>query len=77
MTSQVIQASRHEVAETYGSQSILGFVRNALQAMCAHAANRRAERALREMDPRMLKDIGIDRSEIMSVIYTGTLDRRS
>ncbi len=77
MTSEAIDTSRQDMAEAYAPQSILNSVRSACTFMRRHAARKRAERDLREMNPRMLKDIGIDRSEIMSVVYTGKRDRRS
>ena len=77
MTSEAIQTSHRTTAATYTSQSIFSAVRGAWKAVRKHAEHRRAERALRAMEPRMLKDIGIDRSEIMSIVYTGKLDRRS
>jgi uncharacterized protein YjiS (DUF1127 family) len=45
----------------------------------AYAEYRRKRRALaqlRSVDPRMLKDLGIDRSELESIVFNNTRDRR-
>ena len=38
------------------------------RSFCANLARKRAERQLHALDDRLLKDIGIDRSEIGSVL---------
>lgn len=41
-----------------------------------HRERRRAMAELRSVDPRALKDMGIDRSEVASIIYCNDSDRR-
>jgi uncharacterized protein YjiS (DUF1127 family) len=48
---------------------IVGVARRAWQRYWANNAQRSAVFALRALDDRTLKDIGIDRSEIESVVY--------
>jgi uncharacterized protein YjiS (DUF1127 family) len=76
MTIEAITARHHEAENTTVASMIFNAVRSAWNAAGKHIGRRRAERALREMDPRLLKDIGIDRNEIMSVVYTGSVERR-
>ena len=59
-----------QASETSLSSRIAGHVRQAWQHYWTQKTRRAAVLALRTLDDRTLKDIGIDRSEIESVVYT-------
>ena len=42
----------------------------------ARTHNKRNARSLRALDERTLRDMGINRSEILSVVYTNSSERR-
>jgi len=53
----------------------LGLLKRAVMALLAYRALRRAEARLMALDPWMLKDIGIDRSEIRSSLMAMDRER--
>lgn len=57
----------------------LGLIENATAAVRAHRTRRERRMAVRhlsELDDNILKDIGIARSEILSVVYGSPAERR-
>ena len=75
MNTEAISIDYHERQKVSVFSSVWTSVNGFWTTIATHAANRRAERDLRAMDARLLKDIGIDRSEIMSVVYTPSRER--
>jgi uncharacterized protein YjiS (DUF1127 family) len=55
----------------------LSLAQRAWRTYWAHKAEQTTVLILRSLDDRTLKDIGMDRSEIESVVYTATRGRRS
>jgi uncharacterized protein YjiS (DUF1127 family) len=55
----------------------VSIVRKAIGALVAYRAFRRAEAKLMALDTRMLNDIGLDRSEIGSVLMDRAGERRN
>lgn len=53
------------------SPTFLGRIADVMRRWHERRARYLAALALRRLDDRMLKDIGVDRSEIDSVVYTG------
>ena len=66
-------AHSHDLAIRTGPASLVGRLSDAVRSAWAGYWTRRAERAtvlvLRSLDSRTLKDIGLHRSEIESVVY--------
>lgn len=56
--------------------SMMQMVAKVSQMISRGMERRRAARAMHMIDARTLKDIGIDRSEIMSVVYSEGQGRR-
>jgi uncharacterized protein YjiS (DUF1127 family) len=52
-----------------------GFIRHAITEFIRYRAFKAAEAKLNELDNRMLKDIGLDRSEIRSALLNARLER--
>jgi uncharacterized protein YjiS (DUF1127 family) len=52
-----------------------GFVRRAITEFIRYRAFKAAEAKLNDLDSRMLKDIGLDRSEIRSALLNAGLER--
>lgn len=75
MTSKAIAIEDQGRPQPFATSHIWNGIQAIWTAITQHAQRRRAVRDLRAMEPRMLKDIGIDRSEIMSVVYTPSRDR--
>lgn len=75
MTSKAIAIETHGRPQPFATSHIWNGIQTIWAAITQHAERRRAVRDLRAMDPRMLRDIGIDRSEIMSVVYTPSRER--
>ena len=67
MTSRLLNRSRFEAGAT---------VANYINSLRNRMKDKRDARALRSLDPRTLRDMGIDRSEIISVIYSDNTERR-
>jgi uncharacterized protein YjiS (DUF1127 family) len=76
MSMDAITTSRHELVIASAASTVFKFIHNAWKAINTHAERRRAEYVLRGLDSRTLGDIGINRSEIMSVVYTSSRERR-
>jgi uncharacterized protein YjiS (DUF1127 family) len=57
--------------------SLLNFVGRIATDLVRYRSFRKAEHELHALDDRMLKDIGIDRSEITSVLSTAAQQRRN
>ena len=76
MTVRNIASLHHEPPDTTVGSVLFKAIANVLGSAMKQLEYRRAERALREMDPRLLKDIGIERSQIMTAVYTGSGQRR-
>ena len=85
MTMSTILEKEHTTIRTTASvvalyysmvQKVLCVGRTLPLALCAYMAHKRAQRQLRALDDRMLKDIGIDRSEIDSVLLDCAGERR-
>lgn len=80
MQKAVQQSTMPTPAETLSQPAIAGIatlmaaVKKLAGDFMAARRNRKAVRDLRGLDNRMLADIGIDRTEIMSVVY-GNSDR--
>jgi uncharacterized protein YjiS (DUF1127 family) len=51
-------------------------VKRLLHRYSEYRKKRRAFAELRSLDPRTLKDMGVDRSEAASIVYGGTRGRR-
>jgi uncharacterized protein YjiS (DUF1127 family) len=58
-------------------RNILNAMKRAIAAILVDRALRKAEAALMALDDRMLKDIGLDRSEIGSMLMDGAAERRN
>jgi uncharacterized protein YjiS (DUF1127 family) len=66
---------------TYATQALSatlpsGFLRRGLSAFWARNTQRATVRILRDLDDATLRDIGLSRSEIESVVYGAPGDRR-
>jgi uncharacterized protein YjiS (DUF1127 family) len=72
--AQTFDAAPHEASRAFG---VLQLTQRAWAAYWAHRAERATVAMLRSLDDRALKDIGLDRSEIESVVYGGREDGRS
>jgi uncharacterized protein YjiS (DUF1127 family) len=57
--------------------AVLGasFLSGLVESIARHSAERRAARALLNMDDYLLRDIGISREEIRNLVHTGRVDR--
>jgi len=53
-----------------------GFLKRGWDALWAHRAQQATVRILRGLDDDTLRDIGLDRSEIQSLVYGQTGERR-
>jgi uncharacterized protein YjiS (DUF1127 family) len=59
------------------SASVVRGARSAVRSILAYRARKVAEAQLRALDDRMLKDIGLDRSEIPSALTDVSAERRN
>jgi uncharacterized protein YjiS (DUF1127 family) len=78
MTKQVVIDSPYgdhvssRVFQTVWTKTVEPFLARYLE----HRKKRRALAELRSVDPRILKDMGIDRSELTSIVYGNANGRR-
>ena len=78
---------KYEIGAPYGAaegsltssltSGLLAFVGRIAMDLVRYRSFRRAEHELHALDDRMLKDIGIDRSEISSVLSSAAQQRRN
>ena len=77
-TSQVFDVARdfpvHGGRRPHWADRIWNFLRGASHALCERAAHRRAVSELSQLDDRILRDLGIERSQIASVVRHGRWD---
>ena len=80
-TQKVEMGAPYGAAESSLTSSLTGslaaYVRRAASDLVRYRAFRKAEKELHALDDRMLKDIGIDRSEIKSVLSSSAAQRRT
>ena len=72
--TSVLQPADQSATSVFGQ--LAASVRNAFASAIRIYRYRKAVAELRQMDRRMLADIGIDRSEIVSVVYGDPTRRR-
>lgn len=75
MTIEAIPSQPNRLTVTSPTSSAVSFIRNLWMAIRTHPEKRRAERALLDMDTRLLRDIGIDHGEIMAAVYSPSFER--
>jgi len=68
-------AMRAQISSRTGSFLSTKFSKS-INAMRAHAKRRKEVRSLRTLDDRILRDMGFDRSEIISIVHTDQHERR-
>jgi uncharacterized protein YjiS (DUF1127 family) len=84
-----MNAQKYEIGAPYGAtdgklpatltgaaSSIASFVTKVVADVIRHRSFRAAEKELHALDDRMLKDIGLDRSEIKSALTDAANQRR-
>jgi uncharacterized protein YjiS (DUF1127 family) len=76
MTTEATTIRQLETVNTTVASSVFNALRSVWTAAGKCTERRRAEHAQQEMDPRLLRDIGINRSQIMSAVYTGSVKHR-
>jgi uncharacterized protein YjiS (DUF1127 family) len=59
------------------ASTIVGFVTRIVGGFIRYRSFRAAEKELQALDDRMLKDIGVDRSEIRSALINASNERRN
>jgi uncharacterized protein YjiS (DUF1127 family) len=72
--TEIVQASEMESSRLHKAG---GLVRSAWQAFWERRANRAAVVMLQSMDSQALHDMGVNRSEIESMVYGARRDRRN
>jgi uncharacterized protein YjiS (DUF1127 family) len=72
--TEIVQTSETESSWLH---RVGGLVRSAWQAFWERRANRAAVVMLQSMDAQTLHDIGVNRSEIESMVYGARRDRRN
>ena len=61
---------------TRSGQTFRAALERGYEAYCRNAERKKSVSALRELDDRVLRDMGFDRSEIISVVHTDPKERR-
>jgi len=76
MTIEAIPTRHHDLARASAMTAVLRGIRSIFTAINRHAERRRADAELTTMDPNVLRDIGVDQSDMMAVLYTSRRERR-
>lgn len=75
MTIDATRDQTHHLALSAVPSQVFKVPRDFWKSLSRHAEMRRAERASRTMDANVLRDIGIDRSAVMAVLYAPQRER--